>query len=249
MENFNFAKYKHNVYSQNGEDGIIQELLLRLKDKVNPDPWCVEFGAWDGIHCSNTFNLVKSGWNAFYIEGNKERFKNLEKNCSEFKKLICECKYVEKDFTSINSLDNILKGKGIPKDFDILSIDIDSFDLEVWESLTNFCPKIVIIEINGRYLPGTIKWHTGRPGNKFGGNSFSATLMVAEDKGYQLICQSGNMIFIKKEYLKYINLNTKYINYPELLFDYDAFLESKKLNLLNEIKTFFKQIIRNLFLR
>lgn len=249
MENFNFAKYKHNVYSQNGEDGIIQELLLRLKDKVDPDPWCVEFGAWDGIYCSNTFNLVKSGWNAFYIEGNKERFKDLEKNCSEFKKLICECKYVEKDFTSKNSLDNILKGKGIPKDFDILSIDIDSFDLEVWESLTNFCPKIVIIEINSRYLPGIIKWHTGRPGNKFGGNSFSATLMVAEDKGYQLICQSGNMIFIKKEYLKYINLNTKYINYPELLFDYDAFLESKKLNLLNEIKSFLKQITRNLFLR
>ena len=249
MENFNFAKYKHNVYSQNGEDGIIQELLLRLKDKINPDPWCVEFGAWDGIHCSNTFNLVKSGWNAFYIEGNKERFKDLEKNCSEFKKLICECKYVEKDFTSKNSLDNILKGKGIPKDFDILSIDIDSFDLEVWESLTNFCPKIVIIEINSRYLPGIIKWHTGRPGNKFGGNSFSATLMVAEDKGYQLICQSGNMIFIKKEYLKYINLNTKYINYPELLFDYDIFLKSKKLNLLNEIKSFLKQITRNLFLR
>ena len=122
MENFNFAKYKHNVYSQNGEDGIIQELLLRLKDKINPDPWCVEFGAWDGIHCSNTFNLVKSGWNAFYIEGNKERFKNLEKNCSEFKKLICECKYVEKDFTSINSLDNILKGKGIPKDFELILI-------------------------------------------------------------------------------------------------------------------------------
>ena len=73
--------------------------------------------------------------------------------------------------------------------------------------------------------------------------------MVAEDKGYQLICQSGNMIFIKKEYLKYINLNTKYINYPELLFDYDAFLESKKLNLLNEIKSFLKQITRNLFLR
>ena len=54
-----FLKYKKNFYSQNGEDGIILEVLKRLKIK-NKELWCCEFGAWDGIHGSNTFNLVKN---------------------------------------------------------------------------------------------------------------------------------------------------------------------------------------------
>ena len=53
-----FDKYKKNFFSQNGEDGVILELLKRLKLKKKI-LWCCEFGAWDGIHGSNTFNLVK----------------------------------------------------------------------------------------------------------------------------------------------------------------------------------------------
>ena len=247
MANSDFEKYRYNNYSQNGEDGIIQEIILRLKNKISKDPWCVEFGAWDGIHMSNTFNLIKNGWNGFYIEGCPERYKALIKTCSKFKKLVSECKYVDKNSESKNSLDNILKAKGIPKEFDILSIDVDSFDLEIWESLKDFSPKIVIIEINGGYLPGIIKWHKGKPGNKYGGNSFSATLKVAENKGYKLICQPGNMIFIKKEYLSDIDLNPKYIIYPELLFDDKSFLEGKKKNIFKEFISIVKKIVKLTF--
>ena len=246
MRNSDFDKYKYNVYSQNGEDGIIQELLIRLQKKISKDPWCVEFGAWDGIHMSNTFNLVKNGWNAFYIEGNSERYKELKKTCNNFSKLYSACRYVEKDNQSPNSLDNILKSKDIPNDFDILSIDIDSFDLEIWESLKNYSPKIVIIEINSGFLPGILKWHKGKPGEKSGGNSFSATLIVAKNKGYQLICHTGNMIFIKKEYLDFINLNEKYITYPELLFDDTLITEDKKINVFIQLTNFFKKIFKRL---
>ena len=244
MVNSDFEKYRYNIFSQNGEDGIIQELILRLSEKINEDPWCVEFGAWDGIHMSNTFNLVKNGWNAFYIEGNSNRYSDLKKTCSKYSKLSSECRYVEKNSESPNSLENILKSKQIPINFDILSIDIDSFDLEIWESLSSYSPKIVIIEINSSYLPGIIKWHSGKPGNKFGGNSFSATLMVAKEKGYQLICHTGNMIFVKKEYLELINLNEKYITYPELLFDDSSVIENKKRNFFIQIRRFLGKIIK-----
>tara|TARA_A100001388_G_scaffold264846_1_gene236483 strand:- start:2815 stop:3573 length:759 start_codon:yes stop_codon:yes gene_type:complete len=245
MVNSDFEKYRYNIFSQNGEDGIIQELLFRLQEKISKDPWCVEFGAWDGIHMSNTFNLVKNGWNGLYIEGNSERFKELTKTCEKFSKLLSECKYVEKDYESPNSLDNILKSKKIPINFDILSIDVDSFDLEIWEQLKGFSPKIVIIEINSNYLPGILKWHTGnKPVNKFGGNSFSATLMVAKNKGYQLICHTGNMIFIKNDYLELLNISKKYIQYPDLLFDDSTYIESKRMNLSIELINFFKKIIK-----
>ena len=48
--------YRSNIYSQNGEDGIISEILKRL-NLDQKKLWCVEFGAWDGMHLSNTFAL------------------------------------------------------------------------------------------------------------------------------------------------------------------------------------------------
>ena len=54
-----FQKYRKNFFSQNGEDGVISEILKRLNLK-SKEKWCCEFGAWDGIHGSNTFNLVKN---------------------------------------------------------------------------------------------------------------------------------------------------------------------------------------------
>ena len=63
-----------NEYSQFGEDGIIEEILLTcgVGEKT-----CVEFGAWDGVRYSNTANLWKNGWKAVLVEGDASRFKEL----------------------------------------------------------------------------------------------------------------------------------------------------------------------------
>ena len=58
-------KFEYNVKSQNGEDGVIEEIFNRIGTKNNI---CVEFGAWDGIQLSNTFNLWNNReWNAVLI--------------------------------------------------------------------------------------------------------------------------------------------------------------------------------------
>jgi len=72
----------------------------------------------------------------------------------------------------IDSLDNLLAQTEIPHDFDVISIDIDSNDLGVWESINNYHPKIVVIEINSSIMPGVLSRH-----NRIHyGNSFSSTL-------------------------------------------------------------------------
>ena len=177
-------KYKKNVYSQNGEDGIILEILKRLKLNLKKNRWCCEFGAWDGIHGSNTFNLVKNlNYNAIYIEGEKNKYKDLLNTSKRFKKIIPFNKFVDYKKNSLNSLDKILKKTKITKDFDILSIDIDSFDLAVWKSLRKYRPKIVIIEINSGLLPGIKQVH----GNGKIGNSFTSTMEYAQKNKYQFI--------------------------------------------------------------
>ena len=213
-----FNNYQSDIYSQNGEDGVIAEILKRL-NLFHDDNWCVEFGAWDGKHLSNTFALVEqNAFNAVYIEGEEKRFQDLLDTVKANPKIIPICAYVCREPTGENSLDRLLAGTPIPKEFDLLSIDIDSYDLDVWESLNNFSPKIVVIEINSSIPPGIVWRHS----TKLRGNTFSATCNVAQQKGYTLVCHTGNLIFVRNDLIDKLNLEDRYLKYPELLFLFDS---------------------------
>jgi hypothetical protein len=214
INNLPLNKFCKNIHSQNGEDGIIAEILNNLKLSTKKNLWCVEFGAWDGIYLSNTFALVENGWNALYIEGEPERYQDLLKTKQKFPKIFPVEAFVARYSGEKNSLDNILAKSSIPKDFEVLSIDIDSYDCDVWQSLTNYEPKIVIIEINSSAPPGVL-W---RHGNKTQGNTFSSTLSVGVKKGYTLVCHTGNLIFVKSNLVDKLKIPKRYIDYPELLF-------------------------------
>lgn len=214
----NLDRFKYNKYSQRGDDGVIEELVKRLELTEPENSWCVEFGAWDGKFLSNTFLLIEKGWNAVHIEGDSNKFEELKKTQHSYPKIIAVNKFVSFDRNDENSLDSILATTPIPKNFDLLSIDIDSYDLDVWEGLKNYDPKIVVIEINNWIPPGVLWRHS----KKTSGNSFSSTLNVALDKGYTLVCHTGNMIFVKSSLINKIGIEERYIKYPELLFNTDS---------------------------
>jgi len=70
-----------NVFSQFGEDEIIDSFLDMVSGNHRLTNWCVEFGAWDGQFLSNTCNLIKSrGFHAVLIEGDSARASELAKN-------------------------------------------------------------------------------------------------------------------------------------------------------------------------
>ncbi len=111
----------------------------------------------------------------------------------------------------------------LPRNFDVLSIDVDGPDLDIWYSLQCFTPKIVVIEINSSIPPGIYMWNS----RSTPGNTFSSTLRVAKSKGYTLVSHTGNMIFVEDSLISKINLDSKYIDFPELLFKTDwLYLES-----------------------
>ena len=95
--------------------------------------------------------------------------------------------FVDRWAEEANSLDKLLKATGLPSEYLILSIDIDSYDLDIWESSVAYSPKIVVIEINSAILPGILSWHS----TEMPGNSFTATLNAAINKGYTLVCHTG----------------------------------------------------------
>lgn len=191
---------RRNVFSQNGEDGILQELLRRIE---NPSGWLCEFGAWDGKEYANTFKLVQEGFNAVYIEGREDYFQLLLETCKEYSNIIPIHTMV--GYEGDDTLDEILSDTPIPTDFDILSIDIDSFDYQVWRAVEVYTPKIVIVEINSSISP-LDKTHIHGIGKE--GTSFYPMKELGREKGYTLICHTGNLIFVRDD-LAYL--------YPDLI--------------------------------
>ena len=55
MLNRILSEYKKNIYSQGGEDGVIEKIFDIVNER---DFWCVEFGAADGQWLSNSKNLI-----------------------------------------------------------------------------------------------------------------------------------------------------------------------------------------------
>lgn len=215
--------FRSNVFSQNGEDGVLEELIKRLK-VTSIHGQCVEFGAWDGIHFSNTFNLVRNhGWKALYIEGNLGKYQQLVKTAQDYPNIIPVNSWISFEPNSDSSIDQVLKKNQIPYDFDILSIDIDSYDLEVWMSMMHFSPKVVVIEINSTYPPGVRQTHS----DSLQGASFTSTLEVGLEKGYRLVLHTGNMIFVKSEFVSLLNIHKEFLLNPELLFDW-SWIQKKK---------------------
>ena len=199
-----FDNLKKNIYSQNGEDGIIEYLLDKIEDK---DYWCCEFGAWDGKHLSNTFNLVANrNYKSVYIEGDESKYQDLIKTCADYNNIVPIKSWVGIEGDS--SLDKILATTEISKKFDLLSIDVDGTDYLIWKHLLDYKPKIVVIEINSSFRPELtftneeLDYNTmlSRSGEVNGGVNFKTCYDLGRSKGYRLFTHTGNLIFIDEDY-------------------------------------------------
>jgi hypothetical protein len=104
-----------------------------------------------------------------------------------------------------NSLDNLLSKTNIPVDFDVLSIDIDSYDYQVWKSLKNYSPKIVIIEINSSI--STSNNDHIHDSIKYSGTGFRPTYCLGIEKGYTFVLHTGNMFFIRNDLFHLIDIH------------------------------------------
>lgn len=194
-------KAEYQVFSQNGEDGIIAEIFNRIG---TTNKYFIEFGVEDGLECNSTILLYKQ-WKGLWIEGSDHHSANIN---TKFKdKIDAGQLTVKNQFINAENIESIFKSAGAPAEPDLLSIDIDYNDYYVWQAITNYNPRVVVIEYNALYRPDThfvVPYKAERTWDRtsYFGASLLALQQLADQKGYCLVgcCFVGsNAFFVRKD--------------------------------------------------
>lgn len=191
--------HRKKIHSQYGEEGVLEavwDLFGKKGVMARGEHWCVEFGAGRDNNNTSTF-IDNQGWHGVLIEANPAFFADLEKKYAGQGRVTTLKKLVQ--FAGDDTLDAILARTKIPKNFDLLIIDIDGNDIHVWESLVTYEPQVVMIEYNGR-IPYDISFAQPRDGALGWGSSLKAMVELGKKKGYELVyAYVCNAVFVKKE--------------------------------------------------
>jgi len=217
-------KHIRPIEDPNGGDGLIAYILDIIYDylEIEPTKWIVEFGAHPGEGGVFLDFLIKDDYKAVLIEGDKDNFEGLADQYKDNDKVICINEFV--GFEGQNSLDQILSETQVPSIFDVLLIDVDSIDYQIWESLSKYNPLLAVIEFNEGYGPylervhniefnqWASKNHKVNPGEIFGASSIAGSSLrsineLSKSKGYRLLTYTrNNAFFIKEELFHYFHL-------------------------------------------
>ena len=220
-------EHARDVHSQNGEDGIIEEIFRRLGElDRSPDQplWCVEFGAWDGVHLSNTRHLIEAHEaHAVLIEPGEERYRELVDNSAHHAGVTTINSTVES--TGERTLDTLLARTDCPERFDLLSIDVDGNDYWVWHAVRAYTPTVVVIEYNPT-IPYEDYYPTPRDPRARHGSSLRALRELGQKKGYTLAAVTEtNAIFVRTDRFDELRIaDTSTRALTEGLTDYRTFL-------------------------
>lgn len=169
-----------NGKSQFGEDDIILFIFQHIGET---NSFFVDIGAGFYGHgrMSNTVNLLDSDWKGVRIDANNSDDEGIIKI------------YI----TPGNVLD-VLKTHNVPLNFDLLSIDIDSFDLDILEKIVpEYKPRVICTEFNATLDPEKsikLKYEEGYvwdETNKYG-YSFGAAVKFCGKYGYKIILNHVN---------------------------------------------------------
>jgi len=224
MNSNNINDYEFKIFSQFGDDGIIQYLIknVEIKNEI-----FIEFGVENYLESNTRFLMMNNNWSGFVMDGS-DKAMNALKNQNWYWRYQLTHKAVFIDKDNINAL---LDGTDYAN-IGLLHIDLDGNDYHILREidLSKLNPSIIIMEYNsvfGKDKKITVPYDKNfiraksHFSNLFWGASLPALTQAAINKGYSLVgCNlAGNNAYFVKNGL----LNEKI---KELSID-EAYKESK----------------------
>lgn len=210
IKNLEDAELK--IFSQNGEDGIIDYLLHSLNIHK---PKFVEIGVGDYSEANTKFLYERTSAKGLIIDLEKNLFDKVKKTTNMWRG---DLKVVE---TLINpeNVNKILLDASFDKEVDLFSLDIDGQDYWILEKLPNNFTKILVCEYNPIFGPDhelTVprndnfrreKYHFS---NLCYGMSLKAAMNLMKKKNFYFVgcnLMRNNAFFVHKDYIKNLNLD------------------------------------------
>ena len=205
-ESKDFLKSQFRVFSQWGEDGLLQYLVSNVKFCNNK---FIEFGVEDYYESNTRFLLSNNNWSGLIIDGDLENINKIKKDPIYWSSNL---KAVNQFITKDN-IDEIIKSNGFAGNIGILSIDIDGNDFWIFKAIDVVKPDLIIIEYNSIFgcdFPLSVPYDENfvrlkkHYSNIYYGASIRALNDLAVQKGYSLIASNdagNNLFFLRKEIL------------------------------------------------
>lgn len=201
------AELEFKVFSQFGDDGIIQYLTLNLDLRHRT---FVEFGVEDYLESNTRYLLQKDNWSGFVMDGSSECIGRI-RNAPFFWKhdLRAATAFITRENIRQLLHDNTRQWEGL----DLLHIDLDGNDFWIWQEI-DVHPAIVIAEYNSTFgidraitIPYAADFERSRAhfSHLYWGSSLKALHVLAVQKGYDFIgCNSAgnNAYFVRRDMMK-----------------------------------------------
>lgn len=220
------------VYSQNDEDGIIQEIFNRLG--IRQGRFC-EIGVENGLEC-NSLYLIHNGWRGWWIDGNPKQRAQIEQ---KFNSLLTSgrLRLLVDMMTAENINSHFAQCELDGGELDFLSIDVDGNDIYLLEAM-NANPKVICIEYNAKFPPPLSKKPVYNPNYVWKGTDYMGASLVAIDetarkKNYTLVATNitgANAFFVRNDLVQDLFCSddggAAYLyNPPRYWLTWDAFLD------------------------
>lgn len=200
------SDYEFKVFSQWGEDGIIQFLTQSL---AISNRTFIEFGVEDFFESNCRFLLMKDLWSGFVIDGSPDNIGRLRSAYFYWRHPL----QATASFITRENVGDLLDEAGFAKDVGILSIDVDGVDYHLLEMLDQWRASIVIVEYNSLFGSSrrvTVPYDASFQRNKahwsnlYWGASLPAFSSLLNDRGYALVgvnSVGSNAFFVRRELL------------------------------------------------
>lgn len=206
FQNIRDAEFR--VFSQFGDDGIIQH-LIRACAIVACEQRFVEFGVENYVEANTRFLLVNDNWSGLVMDPSEQNIASIKNDDISWRHdLQSKCCCI-----TPNNINEIFLSANFAEKIGILSIDIDGMDYWVWKAFACVEPVIVICEYNsvfGRTAKVTVPYKDNfdrglaHHSNLYFGASLAALVDLADAKGYSFVganSAGNNAYFVRNDRL------------------------------------------------
>ncbi|AXI54203.1 hypothetical protein C1J05_06610 [Sulfitobacter sp. JL08] len=198
------ADVEFSVFSQWGEDGILEWLIFKL-GCIPPN--FIEFGVENYRESNTRFLLKNRNWRGLVLDGSKEMVATITNDSISWRHDLTAVAA----FITRSNIEDLIASAGFSGEIGVLSIDIDGNDYWVWDAIKNVSPHIVVVEYNSNFgdmLPLTIPYRDdfvrtlAHFSNLYYGASYKALEVLGKSKGYVLLGSNrtgSNLFFVRED--------------------------------------------------